>query len=427
MKNYNILVLPAGTEIGLEIHRALAACKDITLFGANTSIPNHAPFVFERFATLPSIHEKNWVGALNKVLRKWRIDYIYPAYDDVLLALKNHERRLAAPVIASPLETCRLTRSKKLTYQLLKGVVPTPTVYKTLREIKYYPVFMKPEAGQGSQDTWLCHSAVEAKLHRRKNPALLAMEYLPGNEYTIDCFSDNSGRLLFAGGRHRVRMREGVAVDARLVKNPLFRAYAQRIAKKLLLTGAWFFQVKENMAGQLVLLEIAPRISGTMALSRVRGLNFPLLSIYQTAGLHTSLLLNPYSVAINRALTNRYKTNLQYKRVYVDLDDTLIFKNKVNTQLLALLYQMRNNRKELHLITKHAGDLSQTLQRYAIASSLFKRIIHLQRHDRKHAAINPHQAIFIDDSFGERAAVAEQYRIPTFDCSMIEMLFNDRI
>ena len=71
-----------------------------------------------------------------------------------------------------------------------------------------------------------------------------------------------------------------------------FEKYAQAISSALEFHGAWFFQVKEGAEGALKLLEVAPRIAGAMAFHRVQGVNFPLLSLYESAGDSIDLLLN---------------------------------------------------------------------------------------------------------------------------------------
>jgi len=57
MKYINVLILPGGTEIGLEIWRALKDCKDIRLYSAASDVSNHAPYVFARHFIVPGVHE----------------------------------------------------------------------------------------------------------------------------------------------------------------------------------------------------------------------------------------------------------------------------------------------------------------------------------------------------------------------------------
>lgn len=54
------------------------------------------------------------------------------------------------------------------------------------------------------------------------------------------------------------------------IELPGIMEMAQTISERLKLKGAWFFQVKLATNGILILLEVAPRIAGTMAVNRVR-------------------------------------------------------------------------------------------------------------------------------------------------------------
>lgn len=425
--NLNVLIFPGGSEIGLELNRALSHVKEVNIFSANSNTTNHAPYVYKNYAQLPTIHSRDWIDKLNKLIIKWRIDYIYPAYDEIIVTLKENQEKIKAQVIAPSLEVCQITRSKKLTYQRFRKILPTPNIYPNIESITKYPVFLKPDKGQGSERVQIANSEDEVNFYIKRNPDLLILEYLPGKEFTIDCFSEKNSKLVFSGGRQRVITRNGISTYSILNYNPLWKRYAQIISKELMLTGAWFFQMKEDEVGKLKLLEIAPRISGTMALNRVRGINFPLLTIYQFSGFKVSIMINKYDVKINRVLTSRYQSNLKYKRVYVDLDDMLIIKNQINLNLIRLLYQMKNQKKEIILITKHKEDIDQTFKRFGLSKDLFTKIIHIGLNDSKHKFIDPKMAIFIDDSFSERVDIASTYKIPTFDNSMIEMLIDERV
>lgn len=425
----NVLVFPGGTEAGLEIHKSLCRCKEVRLFSAGDARSSHAPFLFARHFQVPNVEEAEWIEGLNRVVVEHNIDYIYPAYDDVIVALALHQASLAAPIVSSPLKTCLVTRSKAQTYDVLKDCLPVPRRYHTPREIREYPVFVKPDRGQGAQDTHIVDDSrqLEYVLSQATGHAgeYLVLEYLPGDEFTVDCFSDREKGLLYCGARTRVRTRAGIAMRSCPVRDQIFEEYAKIISKRLEFHGAWFFQMKQDGMGRCKLLEVAPRIGGTSALQRVGGVNLPLLSLYEQERRPIEILTNERELVIDRALTNRYHHHLRYRRVYVDLDDTLILNDRVNTQLISLLYQCVNRGVHLVLITKHAGDLDAALQKHRL-SGLFDQVIHLSAGEAKADGIEPEDAIFIDDSFRERKAVKERLGIPTFDVSMIEALLDDR-
>jgi hypothetical protein len=423
MEPRNVLVLPAGTEIGLEICRALKSCKEVRLFGAGQDLNNHARFVFDRYETVPSIHEEGWLDSLNDLSRQWSIDYIFPAHDDVIVALADKAGQTTGRVISSPPDACHVTRSKRRTYQRLAGRLPVPDVFERPEDIRNYPVFVKPERGQGSQGATTARNADELAIAMNAVVDPLVCEYLPGDEYTIDCFSDRDEGLLFAGARRRNRMRNGIAVNTTSVELPGIDSLAQTIGGELGLRGAWFFQLKRAADGRLKLLEVAPRIAGSMATHRVMGINFPLLSIFEAERLPVKIVPNRYEVEVDRALENRYRAAVQYQEAYIDLDDTLVVHDRVNLDMIRLVFQCLNEGKKVVLITRHRGDIEQMLARHRLAG-LFHGVIHIKQEERKSSYIPHADAIFIDDSFVERMDVARTCGILTFDCSMIELLLH---
>jgi len=424
-KTRKVLIFPGGTEIALEIWKSLKDCKEIMLYSAGADVSNHAPYVFSRHFIVPSVHDPKWLDDLNQVIVEHGIDYVFPAHDDVIVALAQNAGRIKARIVSSPLETCLVARSKFQTYRVLADVVPVPKLYENIETIDQYPVFVKPDKGQGSQHTHIVEKNQLYQLLKEEKQYIL-LEYLPGREYTVDCFSDRKKGLLFCGGRERIRTRSGISMNSRPVYNSLFEDYAKAISKKLVFHGAWFFQLKEDQYGLLKLLEIAPRIAGTMAVHRVLGVNFALLSIYEQEGLPIEILSNEVDIEIDRALINRYKHSIKYSAVYVDLDDTLIRNAKVNTTLIRFLYQCVNSGVRIVLLTKHVADVSHTLHKHRL-SELFDEIIRLEPSDSKADYIREADAILIDDSFSERKAINERLGILTFDCSMIEMLIDERV
>jgi len=415
-----ILVFPAGTEIGLEIFHALKHCKEISIYGAGQDISNPAKFVYPSYHILPSIHESGWENALIELCHLLQIHYIFPAYDDIIVALCRIAEKLPARIISSPPHTCEITRSKSATYHALKGIVPTPELFLTATEIQEYPVIVKPDRGQGSSGVVKVSSEAALATALAATRDGIICEYLPGEEFTIDCFSDRERGVLYAAARQRRRIRNGISVNTVTCTLPETLTFAQRIGSTLGLRGAWFFQLKRTHDSRLVLLEVAPRIAGAMAAHRITGVNFPLLSIFEEERLPLEVTPLEGEIELDRCLANRYYHSIKFDTLYIDLDDTLVLNGKINLQAMKLVFQCINAKKKVILLTRHNGDLSETLARHRL-SGLFDKIIHVKE-GKKSFYIHEQNAIFVDDSFSERMDVARNCKIPTFDCSMIEML-----
>ena len=422
----NILVFPAGTEIAFEIHDALKNSKFVRLFGA-TSVPCHAEFVFQTCVTgLPFVDDPALIPALNRVIDAYGIDYVYPAHDSALLRFSEERDALHAKVVASARETVGICRSKTRTYRFLSGAPYLPAFYGSPDEIPGYPVFIKPAVGQGSQGARIIRDRSHLEEALSEGQEYTICEYLPGEELTVDCFTDRHGSLLVVSPRSRERIRAGIAVRSRnLPLTEELQSIAEDINRRLSFNGAWFFQVKKNAAGQFRLLEIAPRIAGTMGLTRNLGINMPLLTLYNFWGIDVSLIPNREDLLLDRAFISRFQTDLSYSSVYVDFDDTLIVRGKVNAFLMMFLYQAFNQGKRLCLLTRHSTDIFSDLEKACIPASLFSEIIRLDEAGAKTDYIAP-DSIFIDDSFSERKRVRDALGIPVFDLDMVESLIDWR-
>src|ERR1700722_7155681 len=84
----NVLVCPWGSDFVLEIHRALRFSTHFELIGASSVPPNHGKYVYERYVEgLPYVDQPGWLEALNRLIDKWRVEFLFPAHDSVVLAL----------------------------------------------------------------------------------------------------------------------------------------------------------------------------------------------------------------------------------------------------------------------------------------------------------------------------------------------------
>ncbi|NTZ49472.1 ATP-grasp domain-containing protein [Citrobacter gillenii] len=420
----NILIFPAGTEIGKEIYYVLRHDKHINITLAGSDYDSHARHCACAYHVIPDIAQPNWLDALQQLLQLEKIDYIFPAHDDALLALSEKRDALSATVLCPPHETCQTTRYKSKTYQSLRKILPVPAVYTDSNKITQWPVFVKPDRGQGAQGASCIETPEALASLLAQQSDLIVCEYLSGDEYTVDCFSDRDRGLLFCQPRTRSRIRAGIAMTSRLVTLEHVEEYARAISDRFHMRGAWFFQLKRAATGELTLLEVAPRIAGTMALNRVNGINFPLLTVYEAMRKKIALLPVCKELQITRSLSNQYKHSIQFQHVYIDYDDTVIINDKLCLLVITFLYQCINHEISIHLITRHAGDIHLELNTRRI-SMLFDSIIHLDKDAKKSDWIKQQNSIFIDDSFSERMEVFNAKEIPTFDINMLELLIRD--
>ena len=426
-----VFVYPFGTEIAFEIYRSLSKVKNIELWGGTSDYNNHGLYVYDNvIGDLPFISDSSSredVEAFAKEIESYKFDFVYPAMDGCVAKFAEFRDVFSATVVAPDFSVAETTRSKSKTYSLLKDCIKVPVCYTDIDTIPSYPVFVKPDVGQGSVGARKINDRKELEEVLKTNKGLLVLEYLPDEEYTVDCFTNSEGELIFSCCRKRIRMRNGISVSCDLFHDDKINTIANKINNKIKNVGGWFFQLKKNNSGEYVLLEVASRIAGTSGFTRCIGANLPLLTLYTFQGqcIKEIPLIGYKKLHIDRALYNTYKSDLDFDSVYVDYDDTLVVNGHLNVQLIAFLYSCIDEGKKVYLLSRHddekLGKLDVLLKKYHL-QTLFDEVLHIDLSEKKSTFIKSKKAIFIDDSYGERMSVHNVIKIPVFDPSMIEAL-----
>ena len=423
----NVLVFPCGSEIGLELARSLAASAHFRLFGAS-SLPDHGEFVYRNYVGgLPMVDGDGFLDAFNRLLGRLAIDYVFPAHDDAVVALAGWRdgKLLLAEPMTPDAGTARLCRSKGATYAAFRGAVRVPAVFppEDLAAADF-PVFIKPDAGQGGRGTFVAGDPGAVRERLRLHPDHLVLEYLPGREFTVDCFTDRTGRLRFAAGRERLRVANGISVRCRPAELPGFAPMAEAINARLGMRGGWFFQVRESRSGDLALLEVGPRIAGASGFQRARGVNLALLSLFDRMGVDVAVEALPADgMVMDRALGASFRLPVAYRAAYIDLDDTLIMDGAVNTDVVKFVFQCRNRGVRTTLLTRRRDDVDAVLARHRL-NGIFDAIVRVDGGRAKSSYMAEGPAVFIDDSFSERAEASRRLGVPAFDPASLDALLE---
>jgi carbamoyl-phosphate synthase large subunit len=191
-----------------------------------------------------------------------------------------------------------------------ESVLNTQELYAAVRRREPYPSVVKPCTSNGSrgvrivmQRPWtrelflmkkpsglectleallvtLCEGVVDEVV--TPFPDLLVMDHLPGWEYSVDCFRGEHVQIAIP--RIRRAMRDGISTDTAIADEPEMARHALTIAKRLGLIGVYGVQFKANAEGVPCLLEVNPRVQGTMAASVLAGANVIWMGVREVLG-----------------------------------------------------------------------------------------------------------------------------------------------
>lgn len=139
-----------------------------------------------------------------------------------------------------------------------------PSLYKKIEEIKKFPVILKPYDGSGSMNIYIANNIEEARSDfnriKAKNPII--EEYIEGEHYTVDVFSDYNGLPFCIIPRKRIKVHGSEVLIAKIELNKEVIEFSKKVANILKIIGPINIQFIVDKNKKIYLLEINPRIGG---------------------------------------------------------------------------------------------------------------------------------------------------------------------
>lgn len=421
-----VLVLPGTSESGIEVQSSLRFTRGVQVWSGSVHPQFAQALGYAGSVFIPNVSSDAFLSSLSSVCRESLIDVVVPAHDDVAHLLRGQSSIGATRVVSHPADFVETVRSKRRTYERLKGSVPTPRVFLPDEvTASSFPLFAKPDTGQGSRGTQVIASPEDLSLFvQRLRVASVGgadeyvfSEFLGGNEITVDCFSDSASRLIFAGARDRGVVRAGISVHTSPSGSDEVIDLVERIGEVLRPAGPWFAQFKFHDETP-VLLEVGPRVAGSSGLWRLNGVNLSEMALHQALGRSVAAPeWSPRSGSVRR-LSLEPSIGARPSAIVLDFDDVLVINRRTNGYAVALAATARSFGIPTSVVSRHDGDLMAALGEIR-ASDLFDSIVHIRDAATKANHV-PDGAWFFDDSFSERqSVVAEVPSVRALDPSTI--------
>jgi hypothetical protein len=354
-----VLVFPTCSEPGLEIVRALLDQPGLEIVGGSSLPPSQDPssLILRHHVTIPWLGAGEFRDALMNILGDYRIQVVFPATDGLIAALSRTDMGDVVLVAPRP-DITEICLSKLKTYERLQGVVPVPRIYQDDGEVEL-PAYAKPLEEAGMRGHMRVNDPEDLRIARKRD--LLVTEFLPGEEYEVNCLSDLHGDLLYANIRRLGRRVGGHVLDSQTVLDPHMTTYVEAIAAGLRIEGPWFAQFKRNRQDRPVLIEVNARIGGGSGLNRFGGVNLPLLAVKLFTGQSIPKRIVSRQVAVTRSL-KFYVNTESIDRVVWTWSSLTRSDGKVNPRAMACLFDLKNRGIRQHLIHPAEVDVRHFLK-----------------------------------------------------------------
>lgn len=316
----NVLMSGAGAPGAAGILKCLQQDKSVHVICADADPDATGKYLANDFVSIPAAGNSDFTDTVLSICRKKNIHVLMPLVTKELIPLSQHikEFELAGTkLLVSSTASLEIANNKSRLYEFLqwRGLkIPNFRVVENVEQFQNavaelgHPskqVCFKPSVSNGSRgfriisdqfneadilfnqkpnNVFIRLNDVLRVLSSAPFPELLVSQYLPGDEFSVDCLC-NHGKALLVLPRLRKKMVNGISVKGEFVKKDQIIDYCTRLIKELQLHGNIGIQVKADEEGEFLVLEINPRVQGTISAALGAGVNLPLLAVKQELGL----------------------------------------------------------------------------------------------------------------------------------------------
>lgn len=287
-----ILFLNAGRRV--ELIRTFRTAFDVLGVKGRivtTDIQELAPALHESDVSclLPHSSDPQFVDRLSDLCLREQVKLIIPLIDPDLAVLANHKGQIEAAgarVLVSPPDTVAMCGDKLRTAAFLtEHGIPAPKIL-SLDQARAYPdaLILKPRHGSASDNVMKVVTSEALEYFFRALPDPLIQEFVAGDEYTVDVFSDSTGEPLIAVPRRRLKVRSGEVSISRVHCDDDLEHLAMHVTRTLGTIGPANVQIIRSTRGDKV-IEINPRFGGGCPLSIAAGAPFADWTLRMALGL----------------------------------------------------------------------------------------------------------------------------------------------
>ncbi len=322
MGDITVLLTGAGAPGAPSIIQSLRIVKErkIKIIGVDMNPDSVGFSMVDNYYIVPPASSDKFIDSVIQICNKEHVDVIIPLVTRELFQFAKYKykfRKMGISVIVSDESSLNIANNKYLLMAKAKKVgVPVPrfrlvetfeSFEKAVFDFGYpdVPVCFKPPISNGLRGFRILRrdinrldilinqkpinvittleDIIPILKYSQHFPQLLVMEYLPGEEYSVDALADK-GKPIIAIPRLREKIKMGISFVGKTVKDEEIIKNSFLLIKEINLHGNIGFQFKKDVNGIPKLIESNPRMQGTMVLCTASGINMVYLGVKVALG-----------------------------------------------------------------------------------------------------------------------------------------------
>ena len=291
-----ILISAAGSAAaaGIILHLRKSGYFVIGI-DANPDTQEFGNHICDEFYICPLATDNSYLEFISELL--FKVDVFIPFIDEELLTLSSAD--LGSSILRKIMLCERNTVSiccNKIKLQEFCEINDIPIIPRT----NTVPAVYKPAIGRGGKGVCFITDADLLPYYQEQNGIVQKMQ--PGIEYTVDVLVGNDGNWQFGVARKRLQA-VGVSRIGEIEQHTEVLQLAKLCVEKLNFIHAINIQIMLDSTGKAHLIEINPRLAGSVMFSVFAGFDLPILAIEQFGRKPVKL---PAEIDIKRLKVVRY-------------------------------------------------------------------------------------------------------------------------
>ncbi len=292
-----IFISAINGPIGYELVKYLK--RQFYIIGSDINPNGLGKNICDKFYISPPGNSRRYLNFLQKISEK--VEQIFLFADEELFNLSNNRkisRNILNKILISPSQTINLCNDKLKLKKKLKNNIKFPnSVGKK--------IIIKPKIGRGSKNQiTIKRDKKELIKFFKKDKNFFVEEFIHGKEYTIDCLFDKQNNLLFALPRQRI-VKSNLSIVGKIVKKKILINFVKKISKEIKFIGNVNIQVIIDNKNKIYLIDINPRVSGSIIFSIKSGFNPFLLA---NKILSNQKFIKPKNISYGKTFYRYWKT-----------------------------------------------------------------------------------------------------------------------
>lgn len=284
--NINILFTSSGRRVELVKH-FMSVIKGLDVNGKviTVDIKDNSPAgkVADKHILVPRVNSEDYIPNLLKICKENCIDLLIPLIDTELLLLaenKDHFEAIGVKLLLSDVKVHEICNDKQLTAKFFEeNNFGTPKIYDIKKQLDSPTLegelLIKPSKGSSGFGVHKVSNKEELKFYSENLNDPILQEFIRGEEYTIDVFTDLKGKVLTAVPRLRIETRAGEVSKGKTCYNRLLIDKATEVVNALAnAIGCITVQCFLTENNDVKFIEINPRFGGGAPLSLTAGADY---------------------------------------------------------------------------------------------------------------------------------------------------------